>query len=73
MRSPEMSLGEKLWQVNWGLLLLLGLIGAIGFAVLYSAAGGRFDPWATRHAMRFGIFVCMLLVIALIDIRIWLR
>ncbi len=73
MRSPEMSLGEKLWQVNWGLLLLLAMIGAIGFAVLYSAAGGRFDPWATRHAMRFGIFVCMLLVIALIDIRLWLR
>jgi len=73
MRSPEMTLGEKLWQVNWGLLLLLSLIGAVGFAVLYSAAGGRFDPWATRHATRFGIFLVMLLVIALIDIRLWLR
>ena len=73
MRSPEMTLGEKLWQVNWGLLLLLSLIGAVGFAVLYSAAGGRFDPWATRHATRFGIFLAMLLVIALIDIRLWLR
>lgn len=73
MRSPEMSLGEKLWQVNWGLILLLGLIGAVGFAVLYSAAGGRLDPWALRHATRFGIFIGVLLVIAMVDIRIWMQ
>jgi len=73
MRSPEMSFGEKLWQVNWGLLLLLALIGAVGFAVLYSAAGGKMEPWAMRHAVRFGIFVGVLLVIALVDIRIWMQ
>lgn len=73
MRSPEMSLGEKLWQVNWGLLLLLSLIGAVGFAVLYSAAGGKLEPWAMRHAVRFGIFLFVLIAIALIDIRIWMQ
>lgn len=73
MRAPEMSLGEKLWQINWGLLLLLALIGAVGFAVLYSAAGGKMEPWAMRHAVRFGIFLGLLLVIAMIDIRIWMQ
>ncbi|HEX9173134.1 MAG TPA: rod shape-determining protein RodA [Telluria sp.] len=73
MRTPEMSLAEKLWQVNWGLLLLLALIGMVGFAVLYSAAGGRMEPWAMRHAVRFGIFLGLLLAIALIDIRIWMQ
>jgi rod shape determining protein RodA len=73
MRAPEMSFGEKLWQINWGLLLLLALIGAVGFAVLYSAAGGRMDPWAMRHAVRFGIFLGVLLAVALIDIRIWMQ
>jgi len=73
MRTPEMSLGEKLWQVNWGLLLLLALIGAVGFAVLYSAAGGKMEPWAMRHAIRFGIFIGLLLIIAMIDIRIWMQ
>ncbi len=73
MRTPEMSLGEKLWQINWGLLLLLALIGGVGFAVLYSAAGGKMEPWAMRHAVRFGIFIGLLLAIAMIDIRIWMQ
>ena len=73
MRSPELTFGEKLFSVNWGLVLLLTVIAAIGFAVLYSAAGGRLEPWAMRHVVRFGVFVVMALVIALIDIRFWLQ
>jgi len=73
MRAPEMSLGEKLWQVNWGLILLLTMIAGIGFAVLYSAAGGRVDPWAMKHIIRFGVTMVFLLVIALVDIRVWLQ
>ncbi|MEO8559148.1 MAG: rod shape-determining protein RodA [Rhodospirillales bacterium] len=73
MRAPEMSLGEKLWQVNWGLVLLLTMIAGIGFAVLYSAAGGRVDPWALKHIIRFGVTILIMLAIALIDIRVWLQ
>jgi rod shape determining protein RodA len=73
MRAPEMSLGEKLWQINWGLILLLAIIAGIGFAVLYSAAGGRVDPWALKHIIRFGVSLLFLLTIALVDIRVWLQ
>ncbi|HEX2758971.1 MAG TPA: FtsW/RodA/SpoVE family cell cycle protein, partial [Rhizomicrobium sp.] len=73
MRAPEMSFAEKLWQINWGLILLLAMITAIGFAVLYSAAGGRVDPWAMKHVIRFGVSVLFLLAIALVDIRVWLQ
>jgi rod shape determining protein RodA len=73
MRAPEMSFGEKLWQINWGLVLLLSLIAGIGFAVLYSAAGGRVDPWALKHIIRFGVSLLFMLAIALVDIRIWLQ
>ena len=27
----------------------------VGVVALYSAAGGRFEPWAGRHAMRYGV------------------
>lgn len=73
MRSPEMSLSEKIWQINWGLVVLLALISGIGFAILYSAAGGRMEPWALKHIVRFGSCAVLMLVIALIDIRFWLR
>ena len=36
--QPELTLGEKLWQINWKLILLLTAIAAFGWAMLYSAA-----------------------------------
>ena len=33
-RNPEMTLRQKIWQLNWGLVILLCLIAAVGFAML---------------------------------------
>jgi rod shape determining protein RodA len=41
--------------------------------MLYSAANGSVDPWAFRHLMRFGAGLVLMVVIALTDIRLWLR
>ncbi len=69
----KMSLGEKSRHISWGLVLLLCAVAAIGFAMLYSAANGSYEPWAARQAMRFGVGLVVMLLIALIDIRLWLR
>src|SRR5258707_14364112 len=66
------SFGEKLWRINWGLVLVLAAIAGIGTVALYSAAGGRFDPWAARHAIRFGAAVAILLATALMPPKVWL-
>ncbi|MFQ6018415.1 MAG: rod shape-determining protein RodA [Kiloniellaceae bacterium] len=70
---PNLTLGQKVWQINWGLVFLTALIAAIGFAMLYSAANGRVDPWASRHILRFGGGLVLLLAIALVDVRLWFR
>jgi len=64
--------GERLWRINWGLVLVLTAIAAIGTVALYSAAGGRFDPWAARHAIRYGAALAVLLVTALMPPKVWL-
>lgn len=69
----EMRLTDKLVEFNWGFLLLLVLIASIGFAMLYSVAEGSFSPWASRQALRFGVGVCILLIVAMIDLRLWMR
>jgi len=69
----EMRLADKLIEFNWGFLLLLVLIASIGFAMLYSVAEGSFSPWAYRQALRFGVGVCILLIAAMIDLRLWMR
>ena len=64
---------QKLRRLNWELVLLIVLTASIGFAMLYSAANGSFDPWASRQISRFSVGLAMMLVVALIDIRFWLR
>ena len=71
-RGPR-TLGERLWQVSWAFILLLCVVAAIGFSMLYSAAGGKIDPWASRQIVRFGLGLVLLLSIAVTDIRIWMR
>ncbi len=68
----EFSFGEKLLQINWMLVLLVSGVAAIGFAMLYSAANGSFDPWASKQMMRFAVGLGVLLVAALVHIRTWL-
>ena len=72
-RNPEMSLRQKFWQLNWGLVLLLCLIATVGFAMLYSAANGSMEPWASRQMMRFGLGLVIMFVVAMIDVRVWFR
>lgn len=73
LRAPELTLGQKFWQVNWGLLLLVSACAAVGVAMLFSAANGDWDPWASRQAVRFGMGVGIMLLVALIDVRLWMR
>lgn len=69
----ELTLADKFRGLQWGLLLLLGLIAGIGFAMLYSAANGDFDPWASRQMIRFAIVLVAVIAAALIDIAYWFR
>lgn len=71
--GPRLSLGRKLCHLNWGLLFLIALIASIGFAMLYSAAEGSLEPWAGKQIVRFGIGCAIMAVLALTDIRVWLR
>ena len=71
-REP-MTIGQKLWQVNWFLVLFIIILTAIGCAMLYSAGEGSWNPWATRHIIRFLIGLFLMIMVAMTDIRIWMR
>lgn len=71
--AGPISLTRKLRDINWGLVVLITMVASVGFAILYSAAGGNLDPWASRQMMRFGGGLALMLVVALIDVRVWMR
>jgi len=71
--AAQPTIRQKLLRLNWEFVLLIMLTASVGFAMLYSAANGSFDPWASRQMSRFAVGVAMMLTVALIDIRFWLR
>ncbi len=48
----------------WGMLIPLFMLVAFGAAVLYSAGGGGWDPYASQHVIRFVVFLIMASIIA---------
>ncbi len=69
IRETSFGLTSKLWQISWIYVLLLCTLAAVGYVALYSAAGGSAEPYASRHILRFGFGLTLMLSIALVDIR----
>ena len=73
LKEQNLSLRRKLWSLNWGLLVLILAVAGIGILVLYSVAKGEFDGLVARQLVRFAIALGPMFVVALTDIRVWLR
>lgn len=68
-----LTLGEKMLEVNWGLVLLIAVVACIGLAMQYSVAGGHLQPWAQPQGIRFIVGLAILVGVSLTDIRFWMR
>ncbi|MGA9866992.1 MAG: rod shape-determining protein RodA [Acetobacteraceae bacterium] len=70
-QAPGVDVAAKLWRVSWIFVLLLCALAAVGYAALYSVAGGSPYPYAEPDALRFAAGLAMMLVVAMVDPR-WL-
>jgi rod shape determining protein RodA len=73
IRETSFDLTGKLFRVSWLYVLLLCALAGVGYAALYSAAGGSPDPYARQHIIRFAFGLVLMLGIALVDIRFLAR
>ncbi|HUY69089.1 MAG TPA: rod shape-determining protein RodA, partial [Alphaproteobacteria bacterium] len=71
--ADRLTMGDKLRLLNWGLVALIVAIGGLGIALLYSAGGKHWHPWAEAQLTRFVPGLVLMLILALVDIRVWLR
>lgn len=55
---------DPIQRQPWRVIFPLTLLVFFGGAVLYSAAGGSFRPWALSHVLRYFIFLGMALVLS---------
>ncbi len=62
---------RKVLYLNWPLVLLITAVAGSGFLMLYSVAGGAYDPWAAPQMKRFGLGLALMITVALVPIWIW--
>lgn len=73
LSESRLTFVQRIWQLNWGLVLLIVITALIGFATLYSISGGSTETWVSRQLIRFGVGFTLMLIVAVVDIRFWLR
>lgn len=71
--QSQQSFRHRILALNWGLIFLILVVASVGFAALYSAAGGSFSPWASKQMVRFAVAFFGMIVIAMVDIKWWFR
>jgi len=73
MSETRLNLIQRIKQLNWGLVFLILVTTFVGLATLYSISDGSTETWVSRQLVRFGVGFFVMLVVALVDIRFWLR
>jgi rod shape determining protein RodA len=71
--STETILVEKLKQLPGGILTVTFALFLIGVIVLFSAAKGNFNPWASRQIANAIVALPIVIAIMLTDIRYWFK
>ena len=71
--APNRSLKNKLFEINWLLPTLVGVLGLVGVTMIYAATDGVWRHGAFQHLIRVGFGGIFMLVVALVDIRVWYR
>ncbi len=64
---------SKLYDINWLLVSLVMLVGFIGVAMIYAATDGVWSRGAQQHFIRLSVAGIMMIVIALIDLKVWYK
>jgi len=63
---------NKLMEIDWGLVTLLCALASISIVILYSVGGMKWDPWAYKQLIFFVFALTLMVIIAVLDLRIWL-
>lgn len=69
----DSTLKDKILNLNWKIISLVLILSGIGLIMLYSAGSGNMKPWMIRQLSFYAMFLPVMFIIALVDIRIWYK
>ncbi|MBQ7660395.1 MAG: rod shape-determining protein RodA [Alphaproteobacteria bacterium] len=71
--NRQLSIKEKFFKLSFAYILCIVLLALIGTLTLYSAAGGAMTPWAKNHIVRFVFCFCLMIGLAFVDVKVYLK
>ncbi len=69
--QSSLSFKDKLFSIDYILVLSILILGIISMFAMYSTDGGEFRYHTKSHILRFSIFFIMFFIISFIQIRFW--
>jgi len=64
---------RELGRLPWGIVLVIASLAGFGLVILYSAAGGSLEPWASKQGIRLAILGSLMLTLAMVRPETWMR
>lgn len=61
----------KFGEIDWIFCLTLTIIAVAGGLMQFSIAGSAWTPWAAPHMVRYTLFFGLMVMLALVDLRVW--
>ena len=72
LQTRRRGVRDRFARIHWPLVIMLTMLAGAGVITLYSVAGGKWDPWAMRHGIRYAAALVMMLAMGAIAIRYWM-
>ncbi|MBP5161240.1 MAG: rod shape-determining protein RodA [Alphaproteobacteria bacterium] len=72
-KDTDLTLKERLVNLSWSYIAMILTVVCIGLAVLYSISNGSVQPLVVRQLYRVGFGFLLFAVLALSDLRTWLK
>ena len=69
--SNQLTFFQKIRSIDYILLFSIFTVGVISCFAMYSTDGGELLYHSKNHAIRFGIFFIMMIIISFINIKFW--
>ncbi|HEV7228973.1 rod shape-determining protein RodA [Brevundimonas sp.] len=66
-------LSVKIGEIDWTFVILTCVVAGASVAMLYSIAGGHWQPWAADQLTRFVFMLVVMLGLALVHPKWWFR
>lgn len=68
--SQRLSLPARFLRLHWPLFALIAAVATVGFFMMHSVGRGQ-APWAQQQMTRFLVGCALMVLIALVDVRVW--